>query len=355
VAEENDNEKTEDPTPQRREDFRKKGQVAQSREVASVLLLFTSVLILFFLGRYFMFQLQTIFTMSFTDFLLKSAQSGDWIEASKFAVTKSASIVLPMAGILWFAGVASTLMQVGFINNEEAIEFNLKKIDPAEGLKRLLSMRSFVEGGKAVIKVSIVAVIVYFIFQSEIYQIPKLATFEMQQIISYTNKLLFKLVGGVGIFMAIVAALDFFYQRWDLEQKMRMTKQEVKEEHKSREGDPLVRARVRRLQREIASRRMMSDVKKADVVITNPTHIAIALVYNDELPAPRLIAKGAGEIAEQIKKVAKELKIPVIENKPLARTIFKTMKIGQIIPRQLYSAVAEVLSYVYRLKNRKVT
>lgn len=136
---------------------------------------------------------------------------------------------------------------------------------------------------------------------------------------------------------------------------MRMTKQEVKEEIKSREGDPLIRARVRKLQREMANRRMMDDVKKADVIITNPTHIAVALQYTKEMIAPKVIAKGAGEIAERIKKQAKEFNIPIVENKPLARTIYKTLKIGQAIPRELYAAVAEVLSYIFRLKKKRMT
>jgi flagellar biosynthetic protein FlhB len=353
MAEQSDNEKTEDPTSQRREDFRKRGQVAQSKEIASVLLLFISVLLIWFMGRFFLEQLQQIFTMSFTDYLVASARDSDWYIAFRFAAVKSALVVLPIAGILWLTGVASSLAQIGFLTNEEALKFDIQKLDPVAGMKRIFSLKSLFEGAKAVIKVSIVAVIVYFIFQSEIAQLPKLALYDINQILVYVGSLIFKLVAGVGAFMIVVAGLDFFFQKWDIEQKMRMTKQEVKEEVKSREGDPMIRARVRKLQREMASRRMMEDVKKADVIITNPTHIAVALVYGDDLPAPKLVAKGAGEIAENIKRLAKEFKIPVMENKPLARTIFKTMKLGQVIPRQLYNAVAEVLSYVYKLRGKK--
>jgi len=142
------------------------------------------------------------------------------------------------------------------------------------------------------------------------------------------------------------------FQRWDLEQEMMMTKQELKEEVKSREGDPMVRARIKRAQREIAGRRMMEDVPKADVIVTNPTHIAVALKYDETMIAPRLIAKGADLVAEKIKAIAREKNIPIIENKPLARTIFKTLKLGQAIPKELYTAVAEVLAYVYRLRRK---
>ena len=183
--------------------------------------------------------------------------------------------------------------------------------------------------------------------------LPKLVTYDVPELMTYIAELVFKLVGGVGTFMIALAAFDFFFQKYDLEQKMRMTKQEVKEEHKSREGDPLIRARIRKLQREMATRRMMDDVKKADVIITNPTHIAVAVQYSANLVAPKIIAKGADIVAERIKKVAKELNIPIVENKPLARTIYKTIEIGQTIPRELYNAVAEVLSYVYRLKGKR--
>jgi flagellar biosynthetic protein FlhB len=153
--------------------------------------------------------------------------------------------------------------------------------------------------------------------------------------------------------MLVIAGADYFYQRWDLEKKMMMTKQEVKEEHKQREGDPMIKSRIRRIQREMASKRMMADVPTADVVITNPTHIAVVLKYSDNLPAPQIVAMGADLIAEKIKEIARENNIPIVENKPLARTIFKTLKIGQVIPRELFVAVAEVLSYVYRLRRKK--
>jgi len=166
------------------------------------------------------------------------------------------------------------------------------------------------------------------------------------------GEVFFKLFAGVGFFMAVLAGFDYLYQHWEMEKKMRMTKQEVKDELKSREGDPLIRARIRYVQREMANKRMMEAVPKADVIITNPTHIAVALQYNEKTVAPKLVAKGAGLIAEKIKEIAQKNNVSIVENKPLARTIFKTLNIGQIIPRELYTAVAEVLSYVYKLKKK---
>jgi len=161
-----------------------------------------------------------------------------------------------------------------------------------------------------------------------------------------------RLLTGVGFFMLALAGADYFYQRWDLEKEMRMTKQEVKEEIKSREGDPMVKARIKRVQREAASRRMMEEVPKADVIVTNPTHIAVALKYSQNMVAPTVVAKGADLVAEKIRELARLHNVPIVENKPLARTMFKTLKIGQQIPRELYTAVAEVLSYVFRLKRK---
>jgi len=174
----------------------------------------------------------------------------------------------------------------------------------------------------------------------------------MDQLFGYVNDITLKLFAGVGFFMMVIAGADYFFQRFDLEEKMKMTKQEVKEELKSREGDPLIKSRIKKVQRELAMRRMMDDVPKADVIITNPTHIAVAICYDQTMIAPKILAKGAGDVAERIKEKAREHDIPIVENKPLARLIYKTIEIGHSIPRELYTAVAEVLSYVYKLKKK---
>jgi flagellar biosynthesis protein FlhB len=354
MADTDESERTEDPTPQRREDFRKRGQVAQSRELASVFVILSSLIALWFLSQFFLSQLTQIFTRSFTDYLITSSRNEDWYPAVLFAISKSALVVGPLALMLWIVNVASSLVQVGLLHNEEALNFDLNKLNPVEGFKKLLSLRAVVEGVKAIIKISLVSAIVYAIIKGEIVSMPKLVSYDVQSLLTYIGHLLLKLFGWVGLFMLGLAGFDYFYQRWELEKQMRMTKQEVKEEIKSREGDPMIRARVRKLQRELANRRMMDDVKKADVIITNPTHIAVALQYSKEMIAPKLIAKGAGEIADRIKKQAKEFNIPIVENKPLARTIYKTLKLGQAIPRELYTAVAEVLSYIFRLKKKRM-
>jgi len=348
-------EKSEEATQQRREDFRKRGQVAQSREFSSVLLLFSSVLVIWLMSRFFFQQIHQLFFVSMGDELVDVIRGGGpFNHLAAFAVQKMAYLVLPVLGLYWLVGFASSLMQIGFLYNEEALQIKWERLDPVQGLKKMFSLRSLTEGLKATAKVSLILFISYLLLKGHIQTLPALMNYSVGQIFEFLGSLTVRLLAGVGFFMLCLAALDYFYQRWEMEKEMKMTKQEIKEEVKSREGDPMIRARIKRIQREMASKRMMEDVPKADVIITNPTHIAIALKYDENMVAPTMIAKGADLVAEKIREMAKEFNIPIIENKPLARTMFKTLKIGQTIPKELYTAVAEVLSYVYRLRRKVV-
>ena len=346
-------ERTEEATQQRREDFRKRGQVAQTRELASVLALLGSAIVLWLMGRYFLTEISRAFTHTLGPFAVTAARGGDWTPAAIFVTKQALLILAPLAGILATLGIASTVVQTGLLNNEEALEVKWEKIDPIAGFRRLFSFRSVIEGVKALFKLTVVSCVMWMILKDRVSVVPSLIHFSADQLFVYLGDLTIRLLAGIGGFMAVLAAADYFLQRWDLEKQMRMTKQEIKEEHKSREGDPMIKARIRRVQREMANKRMMADVPKADVIVTNPTHIAVALRYDPAtMAAPRMVAKGAGVIAERIKSLAREHNIPVMENKPLARAMFKTMKIGQTIPRELFTAVAQVLSYVYRLKRK---
>jgi flagellar biosynthetic protein FlhB len=346
-------ERTEEATQQRREDFRKRGQVAQTRELGSVLMLLGSALILWGLGRFFLEQVSDIVTETLGSFLVEAARNGDYKPAVIFVTKKAVFILAPLLGMLGVMAVAGTVVQVGLLNNEEALDFKFEKLNPVEGMKKVFSLRSLVEGLKAIMKLTLVISIVSVLVKDQIVQVPLLVNLSINQLIAFMGDLTIRLLGGVGVFMGVLAAADYFFQRWEIEKQMRMTKQEIKEEHKSREGDPMIKARIRRIQREMANKRMMADVPKADVIITNPTHIACALRYDpNNMAAPVLVAKGADKIAEKIKEIARANGVPVMENKPLARTIFKTLKIGQAIPRELFTAVAQVLSYVYKLKRK---
>lgn len=348
-------ERTEEATPQRREDFRRRGQVAQTRELASVFVLFASVGLIWLLGRFLFAQIFSLLQMSLGEGLPSLARSENGMfAAARFAVERTFYMAAPIMGILWLFSFAASAVQTGFIYNEEALEFRLERLNPVEGFFRIFSWRSIVEGVKALFKLGVILFIAYWMLKDQLSVLPHLSQYSVGQVFIYLGELTVRVLMGVGIFMTILAAADYMFQRWELEKEMRMTKQEVREEIKSREGDPLIKGRIKRLQRELSSRRMMESVPKADVIVTNPTHIAVALKYDEGMVAPQLIAKGADLLAEKIKEIAKKHSIPIVENKPLARTIFKTLKIGQSIPRELYTAVAEILSYVYRLKKKVV-
>jgi len=350
---EDQEERTEEATQQRREDFRKRGQVAQTRELGSVLVLLSSALVMWFLGRFFLQQISEIITQSLGSFLVDAAREGDYKPAAIFVLKKALMVLAPLLGILGVMSVAATVVQVGLLNNEEALEFKFEKLNPVAGFQRIFSLQALVEGLKSVAKLGLVIAVVAVLVKDQIVQVPTLVAFSINQLMVFMGDLTIRLLAGVGVMMGVLAAADYFFQRWQLEKQMRMTKQEIKEEHKSREGDPMIKARIRRIQREMANKRMMADVPKADVVITNPTHIACALRYDPAtMAAPQLVAKGADKIAEKIKEIARQHNVPVMENKPLARTIFKSMKIGHTVPRELFTAVAQVLSYVYKLKKR---
>ncbi|HEX7672747.1 MAG TPA: flagellar biosynthesis protein FlhB [Bdellovibrio sp.] len=352
MAEEND-EKTEQATDARREEFRKQGNVAHTKELASAVLLLAAAGSVYALGRFFFKNFYELFHYSFGPDLVKTIREGQFTEAFRMNGEKALILIAPVMGIAGILGAASSIAQVGFLQVEDALTPNFEKINPVEGFKRVFSLRAVVEALKSLLKMAAIGIVLYFLLRGEVHQVPYLMSYSIEQIITYLGAVVVKLLGGVGAMMLVLAGADYFYQRWDLEKKMMMTKQEIKEEHKQREGDPMIKSRIRRIQREMASKRMMADVPKADVVITNPTHIAVVLKYSDNLPAPQLVAMGADSVAENIKALAREHNIPIVENKPLARTIFKTMKIGQVIPRELFVAVAEVLSYVYRLRRKK--
>jgi flagellar biosynthetic protein FlhB len=351
VAEDQE-EKTEQATDARREEFRRQGQVAQTKELASCLLLLASAGGIYVLSRFFFKNIYEIFSYSLGPQLVTNIRSGDFSEAARFCGQKAFILIGPVMAIAGLISAISSIVQVGFLQVEDALSPDFNKMNPVEGFKRIFSLRALVEGLKSFLKLIFVGIVLYFLLKSEVNKVPYLMSYSLEEIFQYIGGVVIRLLGGIGVMMLILSGADYFFQRWDLEKKMMMTKQEVKEEAKSREGDPMIKSRMRRLQRERASKRMMEAIPKADVVITNPTHIAVVLKYDANLPAPQIVAKGADLIAEKIKAIARENNIPIIENKPLARTIFKTLKIGQVIPRELFVAVAEVLSYVYRLRKR---
>ena len=352
MAEESFQEKTEPATPKRREESRRKGRVARSQELNSVVVLLAALLGLYMLGG-LLYQNLAGFTVQ----LLEQSYTFELTPESTHAYMVGwAKVFFGAVGpILMVVGIAAfgvSLAQVGLVVNEEALNLKLQRLDPIAGAKRLLSKRSLVELVKGIFKIFIVGYIGYITIVPEMHRIAVLADADVGSTFHFIGHMVFKMGLRIALVLLVLAVLD--YQRWEFNQSIRMTKQEVKEEAKQTEGDPQIRMRIRSLQREAARKRMMEEVPKADVVITNPVHYAVALHYDMEtMPAPRVVAKGQNLIAQKIKQVARDSGVPVVENKPLAQALFRAVEIGQDIPEDLYRAVAEVLAYVFRLKGNR--
>jgi len=352
VPENTGQEKTEQATPKRKQEARKKGQVAQSKEISSVMILMTSTAFFYFAGSWMFWNLSEFITGVYQN--INILRFTDVAEASAFSVDvlyKLLSVLLPLLIPIAIAGFVANIFQVGFQINSEAIAPKLSKFNPISGMKRLISLKSLVELGKSIIKTFFIGGIAYILVKTDMEAFPALIHQEVGQILIFIARASLKICLFVCLAMLVLAVLDFMYQRWQHEKDLRMTKQEVKDEHRQTYGDPKVKARIRGVQMEMARRRMMEAVPEADVVITNPTHLAIALKFDaQEMIAPRVLAKGAGFVAQRIREIAEENKIPIIEEKPLAQGLYKMVEIGDYIPAELYRAVAEVLAYVYRLK-----
>ena len=248
--------------------------------------------------------------------------------------------------------IAANASQTGLVLSWEPLGFHLEKLSPEKGLSRLFSKNGVVELIKSVAMLTVLAIMSYKVVVEYLPLYPRLVLMDAKQLIYWTSLISFKVFLRAAIFLFILSLADYAFQKYRFLEGLKMTKQEVRDEHRDTEGDPLIRGRIRRIQRELARKRMMAEVPKADVVITNPTHYAIALSYKTEaMEAPKVVAKGVGFLALRIKELAQQHRIPIVENKPLAQTLYKTVDLGQYIPPHLYRAVAEILAYIYKARN----
>lgn len=348
-----DQERTERPTGKRRREAREKGRVAKSREVSTYLVLIGGLAVLHFAGSH----MATEMALFMKTTIIQAASSR--VEAVTMGpllgriIIVLVKVLAPLLLVVFVAAMVGNLIQVGFLFTSEPIMPKLSKLNPIQGFKRLVSLRSLTEIVKFVAKLALVGVVVYTAIRKELPFIMPLADQSIQAIGSYICTTIFKIMLRSSWVLLALAILDYAYQRWEYEKNLKMTRQEIKEEFKQTEGDPLVKSRIRKVQREWARRRMMEAVPKADVVITNPVELAIAIAYKQEaMAAPEVLAKGAATVAERIREIARSHGIPIVENKPLARALFRQVDVGRQIPAALYKAVAEVLAYVYRLKHR---
>ena len=345
-------ERTEKATPKRRQKSRREGQVAISREIPSVLILMTALGFFYFAGSWMFWNISEFIGGIYQN--LDTLRLNTVSDVSAFSVDiigKLFSILIPFFVPILIAGMLGNIGQVGFEMHSEPLRPKLAKINPIAGFKKFVSVRSLVELAKSIMKLLIIGGISYGLIKADMRGFPPLMQQGVGEIFLFIAQVAFKILFFVCLALIILALLDYIYQRWQFEQSIKMTKQEVKDEHKQVEGDPKVKSRIRKAQYEMAARRMMEAVPEADVVITNPVHLALALKFEaSEMMAPTLIAKGTGHIAERIKEIAREHQVPIVEDKPLAQTLFKMVEIGQFIPAELYRAVAEILAYVYRLR-----
>jgi len=351
MADQSSEEKTEQATPKKRQDAREKGEVAKSRELPSVAVLLASLLTFVFFGSYMYSHINMIMKNLFSLPFSKELKVLDFIDFAQEIVISFLVSLGPLLALIVVAAILSNIMQVGFMLSGKAIMPKLSKLDPIKGFGRLFSKQSVMELLKTLFKLVIVSSIGYFTIRNEMKNIYLLGDMDLDSIVVYVLVTTFKLFVRCALAMIVIVIADYAFQKYEFENKLKMTKQEVKDEHKNTEGDPQVKARIRSIQAEMARKRMMQDVPDADVIITNPTRLAIAIKYDGSaMNAPKLIAKGAGEIAKKIREIAQKHGIPIVENKKLARSMYSQVEIDQEVPANLYQAVAEVLAYIYKLK-----
>lgn len=347
-------EKTEKATPKRKQDERKKGNVFLSREVVTI----TSLLAAFA-------SLEFLFPLIFStiESNLKTYLS---LGATVSEITKEDITPLFIEGCIVFAKAAMPLLCIGILVqivvtmaqtkmmfSGKAFSFKGERLDPMKGLKKMVSMRSFVELLKSVLKITVLIYIIAAILKDELYNFPRMMDMEPLQVMAYTGEMIMKIATRSGIIFIFLTAGDYLYQWWEYEKNLRMSKQEIKDEYKQMEGDPQVKAQIRAIQQQRARQRMMQNVPNADVIIRNPTHYAIAIQYDQtKHHAPIVIAKGADAVALRIIAVGEDAGVYIVENRPLARSLFETVDLDREVPTEFYQAIAEVLAFVNSLKKK---
>ncbi len=346
-------EKTERATPKKRLDERKKGKVAKSQDINTALLLLFCFMLLAVLGSFMKNSMLDLYRHTFIEWIHWDVTIPSTMDLLMDGLLQFAKIVLPIMAIALVISIAANMLQVGVLFTTEPLKFDLKKIDPIQGAKRIFSLRAIVELLKSLFKIVFVGTITFTIIWIYKDEMMMLAFKNVHSAIGFFGRMTVMMGIASTIALIALAILDYMYQKYDFEKNIRMSKQDIKDEHKNVEGDPLIKSKLREKQRQIAMRRMMAEVPKADVVITNPTHYAVAIKYDEKLAsAPYVVAKGTDAVALKIKEVAKSAQVMTVENKPLARSLYETVDINGMIPEQFYQAVAEILAFVYQTEKR---
>jgi len=344
--------KTEAPTPHRLEEAREEGQVVRSQELITAVVILSGAYLLRGPGKQLGLKFEALITETITQ-LPHVEVSVEWLRGTLFAYSAQ---LLPTLGLMLFllmlAGSAVTLGQTQFLWASKKIGFDFKRINPLEGFKRIFSSHGLIELLRSLLKLGWVSWAAYGFLRSRFFELATLTQVDLKTAVDSFVEISVSLAIRVGAMYFVLAAADYAYQRWELYKNLRMSKDEIKQEIKRSEGDPMLKSRIRSMQRRMARGRMMANVSKAAVVVTNPTHLAIAIEYHEGMKAPRVLAKGPYKVAQRIVQIAKENNIPVVQNIPLARAIYKTIEIGHEISADLYLAMAEVLAYVYKMRGK---
>ncbi|MGG7176566.1 fused FliR family export protein/FlhB family type III secretion system protein [Clostridium paraputrificum] len=347
-------EKTEEATPKKKSEAKKKGQVARSKDVGLAITMVACTLVIMLLS--------TIVVSTFKDVMIYFMNSGILQEVNEMSLKgitlmvmgKTAIAILPIVIPIMIAGIIGSIMQTGFMLTGEPLKPSFGKLNPISGFKNMFSKKSLVDLVKNLIVVSIVGFIGYQYVSDNYDLIMQMTNSYLPSLGGDVQDLVVGIFTQISIVLIILAAIDYFIQFRFHQKDLRMTKQEIKEEYKQMEGDPQIKGKIKQRQREMATRRMMQSVADATVVITNPTHLSIAIKYEDgKMDAPKVVAKGADLVALKIKEIAKENEVPIMENKPLARMLFEQVEIDQEVPQDMYQAVAEILAMVYKLKKKQ--
>lgn len=350
---EDSGEKTEEPTPHKLREARKKGQVAKSKDLTTALMMIVAFLTLKSSGPMIWENLVAISYETFDYIPIEfSASVAGNILKNCMNIFLLSMAPLFMANMLVALVVES--IQTGFVLSFEPLTPDFNKLNPIEGVKKFFSLKQFVELFKSVIKMTIVVTIIYFAIKEEFYMVVIAQQLTLWQVMAFTGSIVMKVVIRVGIFYLIISIFDFMYQYYEFIKGLKMSKKEIKDEYKRLEGDPTVKQRQKDAARQMSQGRQMGAVPGADVVVTNPVHIAIALQYTPNvMKAPKVVAKGKRIIAQEIKRIAERNYIPIIQNPPLAQGLYKLSEVGGDVPPLYYKIVAEILAFVYNLKRKR--
>ncbi len=346
--------KTEDATPERREDFREKGQIAHSQELSQVATLAAIVILFFWYGGQVTLSLRKLFVVTFESISTFRIDQKSVIPYFSSIWIDLIVIIAPIFLVAAVISILVTLLQTQFSWSWQKLAFEWSKLNPITGITRILGAEMLVGMLRTTAKLTVVTLTTWLVLAGEWTKVTGLIYVPLVKTWLYWGDITTQLVWGVVGLMLFVAVADYIYTFVSLEKKMRMTKQEVKDELKQRETDPHVKARIRRMAREIANRKTIENTKKATVLITNPTHYSIAVRYEIGMPAPFVVAKGVDFLALKMRETARELDIPIIENKPLARALYAAVDEGSEIPGDMYKAVAEIIKFVFKLKNVRI-